>query len=173
METDSLLLRRFMEPDIDDVFKGLSNPRVIKYYGVRFWTLEETEEQMKWFADLEENGAGIWWAVCSKESGTFFGAGGLNNLQVEHRKAEVGFWLLPEFWGKEIIVEAMPLILDYAFNQLDLRRVEGFVETENTNCIRALEKLEFTYEGTMTDSEIKEGAFISLSVFAKFNPDSR
>lgn len=169
IQTDRLLLRQFVESDLENVFKGLSHPDIIKYYGVSFQTLEETKEQMIFFADLEKNEIGIWWAVCSLDNATFYGAGGLNGLSKEHRKAEIGFWLLTDFWGQGIMTEAMPLICKYGFDNLGLHRIEGFVESENVNCKRAMSKLDFVHEGTMKDCEIKNGQFISLEVYAKFN----
>jgi ribosomal-protein-alanine N-acetyltransferase len=38
----------------------------------------------------------------------FYGAGGLNDLSIEHKKAEIGLCLLPDFWGKGIMAEVMP-----------------------------------------------------------------
>jgi ribosomal-protein-alanine N-acetyltransferase len=166
MRTDKLLFRQITDDDIQNIFRGLSHPDVIKYYGVNFKTLEETTEQMKFFADLEKNGTGIWWAVCSVADGTFFGAGGLNNVSQQHKKGEIGFWLLPDFWGHGIMTEAIPLICNYGFNELGLHRIEGFVETENANCKRAMDKCGFTHEGTMGDCEIKDGRYISLDIYA-------
>lgn len=165
--TNRLLLRQFNENDIENVFKGLSHIDVIKHYGISFDSLEATKEQMTWFADLEKDGTGMWFAVCSSDNQNFYGAGGLNSLSKEHKKAEIGFWLLPEFWGHGIMKEAMPLICDFGFNKLGLHRVEGFVESENVNCKNAMAKLDFQHEGTMKDCEIKNGKFISLDIYAK------
>ena len=126
-----------------------------------------SKEQMKFFADLELNETGIWWAVCSSDNKTFYGAGGLNSLSKEHKKAEIGFWLISEFWGKGIMTEAMPLICNYGFNNLGLHRIEGIVETKNQNCKNAMAKLDFKHEGTMKECEIKNGKFISLDIYAK------
>lgn len=167
IQTDRLLLRPIVAGDIDHVFKGLSHPDVIKYYGVSFHTFEATKEQMTWFADLEKNGTGIWFAVCSLDDKTFYGAGGLSSLSKEHRKAEIGFWLMPGFWGQGIMTEAMPLICDYGFDRLGLHRIEGFVESDNTNCKNAMAKLDFQHEGTMKECEMKHGRFISLDIYAK------
>lgn len=49
IRTDRLLLRQFEPDDIQYVFNGLSNPDVIKYYGINFNSLEATAEQMEWF----------------------------------------------------------------------------------------------------------------------------
>ncbi len=155
--------------DIESVFKGLSHPDIIKYYGVSYNTLEDTKEQIKFFTDLEENETGIWWAVCSLNDSKFYGAGGLNKLSKEHKKAEIGFWLLTDLWGQGIMTEAMPLICRYGFDKLGLHRIEGLVETENLNCKKALDKLDFKHEGTMRDCEIKNGRFISLDIYAILN----
>lgn len=167
IKTERLLLRQFADSDLENVFEGLSHPEVIKYYGVSFRTLEATKEQMLFFADLEKNNTGIWFAICSVDNKTFYGAGGLNNLSEEHKKAEIGFWLIPSFWGHGIIKEAIPLVCNYGFNDLELHRIEGFVESENKNCKSVMAKLDFQYEGTMKDCEIKNGKFVSLDIYAK------
>ncbi|WP_298311125.1 GNAT family N-acetyltransferase [uncultured Aquimarina sp.] len=167
LESERVILRQFTESDLENVFRGLSHPDIIKYYGISFDTLEATKEQMVWFSDLEKNETGIWWAVCSKGDGEFLGAGGLNDLNKENKKAEIGFWLLPENWGKGLMTETIPLILQHAFETIGLNRIEGFVETENLNCKKALAKLQFNLEGTMQDCEIKNGAFISIDIYSK------
>lgn len=167
--TQRLLLRRFNFSDVEHVFKGLSHPDIIRYYGISYNTLETAKDQMTWFNDLERNGTGIWWAVCNEDNSMFLGAGGLNNLSKEHKKAEVGFWLFPEYWGQGIMTEAMEIILQYGFEKLQLHRIEGFVETANQNCKSALKKLEFDLEGTLKDCEYKNGKFITLEVYAKLN----
>lgn len=169
IETDRLVLRQFKETDLDNVFKGLSHPDIIKYYGISFDSMVATIKQMTWYADLEKNGTGIWWAVCLKKDKTFLGAGGINDFNEKHKKAEIGFWLLRDYWGQGIMTEAMPLIENYAFSILGLHRIEGLVESENENCKDPLAKLKFNHEGTLQDCEMKNGKFISLDVYAKIN----
>ena len=164
LQTQRFQLRQFSEEDLHNVFAGLSNPEVIKYYGVKYATLEATKEQMQWFSNLEKTGKGIWWAICDMEKSTFYGACGFNDLDKEKRKAEIGFWLLPEFWGMGIIQECLPEILKYAFEELKLNRIEAFVETENLNSKKVLEKLNFQLEKTMKNCEIKDGKLISLDL---------
>lgn len=171
MKTDKLLLRQIISEDKENIYKGLSHPDVIKFYGVNFHSLEATEEQMIWYRELEENETGIWWAICSTDAQTFYGAGGFNNLNKQHKKAEIGFWLLPEFWGKGIMQEAFPLICNYGFETLGLNRIEGFVDSENSSCKKAIEKLNFKLEGTMRECEIKDGKFLSVDIYSKLKND--
>lgn len=52
---------------------------------------------MIWYRDLEENNTGIWWAICAADGQTFYGAGGFNNLDKQHQKAEIDFGCCPNF----------------------------------------------------------------------------
>jgi ribosomal-protein-alanine N-acetyltransferase len=169
MASPRLQLRQFMPEDVGHVYKGLSHPEVIRYYGVSYRTLEETETQMQWFRELESSGTGTWWAIWSADGKNFMGAAGFNNLCREHCKAELGFWLLPAYWGKGFITEALNIIIPYGFDQLQLHRIEAFVETGNTSSCQALLRQGFCQEGTMQDCEIKNEKFISLHVFAKIS----
>jgi ribosomal-protein-alanine N-acetyltransferase len=162
LKTEKILLRDIEGSDIDTVFRGLSNPDVIKHYGVSFDSLEETKEQMKWFADTKQK----WFAICSVDNNVFYGAGGLNDISKKHKKAEIGFWLLPEYWGKGIMKKVVPVICDYGFDKLELHRIEGFVDSENKNCKRAMSALDFELEGTMRDCEIKNNKFVSIEVYS-------
>ena len=164
--TNNYYLRNIEESDLESVYQGLSNPAVIENYGISYSSLEETKEQMKWFRNLEVSGSGKRFAICDVTSDEFLGAGGLNDLIEEHQKAEIGLWLLPEHWGRGILQEIMPKIVDYGFEKLNLHRIEGFVESNNTKCRKAMAKTGFIHEGTMVDCEKKNGKWISLAIYA-------
>jgi ribosomal-protein-alanine N-acetyltransferase len=167
--TNRFKLRQFRDGDLENIFRGLSHPEVIRYYGVSYATLESAKSQLTFFNDLELKETGKWWAITSHDDKIFYGAAGLNNRIKEHRKAEIGFWLLQEHWGKGIIKEVVPIICDYGFKQMDLHRIEAIVESENQNSKTVLGILKFTHEGTMRECEIKNGKFISLDIYAMLN----
>lgn len=167
IQTDRLLLRKFEQDDLNNVFKGLSDPQVTRYYAVHFDTLEAAQAQMEWFQDLEKSGTGQWFAICSADNKIFYGGCGLNEVKKEHRKAEIGFWLLPAYWQQGIITEALPLVCEYAYQHMNIHRIEALVESDNLNSKKVLHKLGFKHEGTMADCEIKNGRFISLAIYSK------
>jgi [ribosomal protein S5]-alanine N-acetyltransferase len=168
--SNRISLREIKRSDQGYIFNGLSNPEVIRYYGVSFVTYEATREQMDWYESLVAKGEGRWWAIVDPKNETFFGAIGLNHLQKIHRKAEIGYWLLPQYWGKGIIKEVIPFIIEYGFRNFGLHRIEALVETGNTGSAKILTQAGFNYEGTMVDCEIKNGNFISLEIYSKLNP---
>lgn len=162
---DNYTLKEIQDKDIENIHKGLSNPEITKYYGVHFDTLEDTKEQMEWYRNLKKNETGIWYGIYNKND-KFCGAGGFNDVNKEHQKAEIGLWLLKDFWGKGIMKQIMPKLFDIGFNELDLNRIEGFVDSKNTKCKNALEKINFTYEGTMRENEIKNNEKIDVDFYA-------
>lgn len=171
LHTPRLLLRPFGPGDLENVFAGLSHPEVIRHYGVSFATLEATQEQMDWYASIEREGNGQWRAICAKEDGAFLGAIGLNNIVQQHRRGEIGFWLMPEHQGKGYISEALPVIIEHGFSALGLHRITAEVETDNAASAKVLVKGGFVHEGTLRECEWKDGRTISLDVFAKLkNP---
>ncbi|WP_205944994.1 GNAT family N-acetyltransferase [Pedobacter psychrodurus] len=160
-------MRQFHHNDLASIFNGLSHPDVIRYYGVSYSNLEETLNQLTWFNDLQKNETDIWWAICDKGNYKFYGAIGFNDLSKIDKKAEIGFWLLPEYWGKGIVKEVADPVCSYAFEKLDLIKIEAMVETENENSKKVLKKIGFDYQKTMKNYEIKYDRFISLEIYAK------
>ena len=169
IKTKRCLLRKILDNDIENIFLGLSHPDVIKYYGVSYQTLEATQVQMKFYADLEANETGVTWAICNTDNTIFYGVVGVYHISKEHHKAELGFWLLPAFWGKGILAEVMPFVYDYVFHTLGIHRLEAFVETENLKSKKLMSKIDFRHEGTMQDCEMKNGKYISLDIYARLS----
>ncbi len=166
IHTDRLTLKEVKQADIENIYCGLSHPQVIKHYGVSYSSLEATQEQMDWYGQDQQ----AWWSITKISDGIFCGAAGFNDISKEHKKAEIGLWLLPEYWGKGIMTEVMPAICNYAFRQMNIHRIEGFVESTNTNCKRAMSKLDFNHEGTMRDCEVKDGQYVSVDIYALIDP---
>lgn len=165
--TERFLLRKIIDADLAKIFEGLSHTDVIRHYGVSYTTLESAKEQMDFYNDLLLNETGIWWAVCHKNMpNQLIGACGFNNWHRQHRSIEIGYWLLAGEQGSGIMTESIAGILPYAFNTLNVHRVEAVVEEGNDRSTRLLTRLGFTYEGTRKECEIKNGVFISLLYFA-------
>lgn len=167
LHTRRLLLRPVETADQPMIFRGLSHPDVIRYYGVSYQSLEATGAQMDFYRELVEQGTGAWWVLCDKETGLFYGAAGFNHYQAAHQKAELGYWLLPEHQRKGMAREAVSFLCDWALTHCALHRIEAQVETGNTSSAQLLLATGFLYEGTLVDCEIKNGQFISLEMYAR------
>jgi len=164
--TERLHLRLIQPADADFILQGLSDERVTQYYAVHYHTPEAVQEQMRFYENLLAQGTGAWWAFSLAGQQELIGACGLNSIAPEHRKGEIGFWLLPDYWGAGYVAEAARAVLGYAFEQMQLNRIEAIVEDGNIQSEKLLEKLGFSFEGRLRESEIKGGRYIDLLYYS-------
>ncbi len=165
MKSERLLYKKIESVDIEFIYKGLSDPELTKHYGVHFRTLEETQEQMKWYENLVEEDEGIWFKVQHTESGNWIGASGFNDWNHQNKTAEIGCWILPEFWGKGLGTEVMEWIIGYGFQNMDLIAIEGFVDSKNEAIKKVLKKFKFEHFNTTDERDLKNGKLISVDHF--------
>lgn len=164
--TQRFHLRKILAIDQQQIFEGLSDEHVIKYYGVCYKTFEETITQMKWYESLLSAETGIWWGIHFSGGWEIIGVCGFNNISAEHKKTEMGYWLLPAYWKQGIMIEVLPKIIEHVFDVLHLHRIEATVETDNLASKKLLGKLGFQNEGTLKECELKNEKFIDLEYYA-------
>ena len=72
----------------------------------------------------------------------FVGSIGLKNIDLINKKANLGYWIGEQYWGRGITTECVRLIIKYAFYSYDLglREIIAYVFPENKASIRVLEK---------------------------------
>ena len=71
----------------------------------------------------------------------FVGAISLKNIDLVNKKANLGYWIGEQYWGRGIATECISLIIDYAFSaELGLKELSAYVFPENKASIRVLEK---------------------------------
>lgn len=166
LHTDRFLLKQIVATDQAFIFKGLSHPDVTPFYGVAYKTMEDTRRQMYFYDDLWREKKGIWWKITDRVTGEPLGACGINDYQLAHEKAEIGYWLLPEYWRKKIMSEVIPVMIGHVFSHWKLHRLEAVIEDGNETSWRLAEKLGFKFEGKLREAEIKNGKRINLLMYS-------
>ena len=92
---------------------------------------------------------------------------GFNTWYFTHFRAELGYVLnSEEHMGKGFTTEALAPIIDYGFNQMDLHRIEAFVEPSNAASLRLLEKFKFKKEGHLKEHYFKDNKLEDSLLFA-------
>ncbi len=95
------------------------------------------------------------------------GSIGLAPGQDVHRyTAELGYWLAEPFWGRGIVTRAVRAMVEYAFQELGLRRVFAEPYATNPASARVLEKAGFTLEGRMRAGAFKDGRVVDQLLYA-------
>lgn len=80
-------------------------------------------------------------------SGELVGVCGLSSIDSVNMKAEIGYWVGRNYWGKGYAKEALKLIIDYGFVKLELNRIYARVFPFNERSINLLGSLGFVREG--------------------------
>ena len=121
---------------------------------------------MHYYNQLWWQQTGAWWKLVLKDTLENVGAIGYNNHSAQHQKCEVGYWLLPQYWGKGLVSEALQHMTAYLFREKKLHRIEALVEEENLASCRVATRAGFRLEGLLRDVEWKNDRFISLYMFS-------
>jgi ribosomal-protein-alanine N-acetyltransferase len=89
---------------------------------------------------------------------------------VERFSAEIGYWLGESFWGRGIVTEALQLVTQHAFEQMNFLRLFALPFADNVGSVRVLEKAGYVREGLLRSSSVKFGQPRDQYMFARVNP---
>ena len=159
-------LRHIVASDQPRVFAGLSNPDVVRHYGLSYATLAATDEQMRWYAEIAQARTGLWLAIADAARDEMIGAVGCYDLDRDNRCADFGYWLLPAYWGQGVARRAIERFLPHVWQGLGVHRLAAYVELDNRASQGLLARLGFRLEGVLRECERKGEQFISLQCHA-------
>jgi len=97
----------------------------------------------------------------------FLGHVMLHTIAWRHRRAEVGYWLIPSARGRGIGRTAVSLLVDWAFAELGLDRIEITTTPDNEPARRLAESLGFTAEGVLVGRNLERGRRVDVLLLAR------
>jgi ribosomal-protein-alanine N-acetyltransferase len=148
LETTRLLLREVRESDKEAIFILRSDPRVRCYSGhPTFISNLEAEERIHMLQAGFASGEALHWCLESKAEERMIGDFAFWKILKQHRRAEIGYELLPDWWGKGIMTEAMKTLLGFGFESMKLHSVEANVTPGNKASVSLLLRNGFRLEG--------------------------
>lgn len=104
--------------------------------------------------------------VCLKSDDTLIGSVALESIDYVHRTAETGSWLIrAEHRGQGYGTEAKHLLLEYAFDVLQLHVLHSWVWEPNKRSAAALMKQGYKPAGTLLRQDLKDGVYYGALMF--------
>jgi ribosomal-protein-alanine N-acetyltransferase len=174
LRTDRLGLRPFTSADADALFALQSNAYVLRYWDSPPWTDPARAERfIATSALMAEEGSGARLAIDRASDQEFLGWCSLTQWNPDFRSASMGYCLREEAWGHGYATEAAHAVLQWAYDRLDLNRVQAETDTRNIASARVLEKLGFRREGTLREDCIVNGDVSDSWVFGLLRSDWR
>ena len=150
IETERLLLRRFVKEDAPDAYEYLNKPLVRCFASMKVNTLEEAQKA----AEERAKSEGLCFAIVLKETGKVIGEieampeTTAPEQEISSADTFSPCWMLnPAYHGKGYAYEAAQAFFDYLFTQKGARRIYAYAEDYNTASRRLCEKLGMRFEG--------------------------
>lgn len=154
LKTERLALREFDLNDSNFILKLVNSPNWLKFIGDK--NIKSKEDAVKYLKNgplksYEENGYGLWLVYLHK-SNVPIGMCGLVNRDILNH-VDIGFALLPEYFGMGYGIEIAQATMNYAKNSLGFDRVLAITNINNISSIKLLIKIGLSFERTMQLSE--------------------
>jgi ribosomal-protein-alanine N-acetyltransferase len=166
LHTARLRLRPFTDTDADPLFALHSSAYVLRYWDSPPWNERARADRfIATCRKMEDEGTGVRVAIDRASDGAFVGWCGLTGWNPDYRSASLGYVLGDAMWGHGYATEAAHAVLKWAFDTLDLNRVQAETDTRNVASARVLEKVGFVREGTLREDCVVNGEVSDSWVF--------
>jgi len=150
--TDRLILRELQASDADQIFRIRTDARVNEF--LDRGPTKSVDESLKFIHNLlkaQNNQDSIVWAVTLKNEPQLIGTVLYWHIAKEQDKAELGYEMLPEYWGQGIMREVLTEVIRFGFETMKLKTIVAETKAVNLRSVNALEKCGFEEIGKAND----------------------
>jgi [ribosomal protein S5]-alanine N-acetyltransferase len=150
---DELLLRPWTLNDASVVVAGYGDPDIQRWMPYSYDQDEAVDVIRRWNDDWRHE-SGACWAIAQRSGDTAIGRIPLQDIDLISGSAELAYWVLPDFRGSGVASLALTALSDWAFDELELHRLDLNHSVENlASCLVAV-RAQFDLEGTARSAGI-------------------
>lgn len=172
LESERLFFKEYRKEDAASLLYIRSHPKVSKYMDSEILkTVEDSEKRIHNMQQVFKEQNGITWAIRDKETNTLIGDFGVWKLDRQNSRGEIGYVLNPNYWGKGYMKESMIILINFAFNMLNLHSLEANVNPKNENSKKALLKFNFKQEAYFRENYYFDGKFLDSEIYSLLESD--
>jgi [ribosomal protein S5]-alanine N-acetyltransferase len=147
LTTERTVLREWEPDDAADMFVWRSDPEVQKYNSEPMRDVTEATALIDEIRGDYSAQRGINWAVTLRGDGRAIGLFGFVSWERGHYRANIGYDLRRDYWGRGIATEALNSMLGFGFTNMHLNRVEAQTIADNHESVRLLQRCGFRRDG--------------------------
>ncbi|MDH6365326.1 ribosomal-protein-alanine N-acetyltransferase [Enterococcus sp. PF1-24] len=161
--TKRLILRRFEYSDSEDMLKyWVADPKIQSMYSEPcYQTTEAVKELLTKYIAAYQNEAYYRWAIIEKEANLCIGQIAIFLVDDKNHFCEIEYCVGGQFQRKGYCSEAVQAIIDYAFKEINLHKMQVCHKENNLPSKAVIEKCGFTYEGKLRDYFYMEEQYVS------------
>lgn len=161
-------LRTIDSSDVPTLFSIFSDPEVTRYWGTStFRTIDDAHAYLQSIRAGAASRQLFQWGIAPVAAGHIIGTCTLFQIDPHRHRGTIGFALGRAHWGKGLASDAVTTAIRFAFEELELHRLEADPDPRNERSIRLLEKQGFQREGLLReryeqDGELQDAVFLGL-----------
>ena len=157
--------------DAEELFLLRSDPRVMEFVGREpAKTVQEVLDLVELINKNIDANETVMWAIALKnEPSRMIGNITLWQIDKDHYRAEIGYMLHPDSWGKGIMKEAISNVVNYGFDTMKLHSIGAKVEPGNKRSTGLLESIGFEKEAHFKEDFYFRGKFYDTLVYSLLN----
>lgn len=172
IETDRLILRDYEREDIDSFYKLKSCKEVWTYSTFEpLVSKRQAQELLNEVVSNRKLGKLDFMALFRKTDMCFIGEAGIIGSRPQANRCEVGYNLLPDYWGNGYATEIVKEIIKYAYDVNKYERIEAIALEVNTASSRVLEKSGLKKEGVLRNFNRYEGGYRNVAYYGMISAD--
>ena len=154
-------LRKLKKSDAMSIYKNARDYDIARYTMIPYpYKLKGAEDFIKATHRNIKKRKAFELGIEHRESEEIIGMMSLLDVDHDNKNAEIGYWLDKKYWGKNIMKEAVKLILNFGFKELKLVRIHARIMHPNIASAKLLEKSGFQYEGRMRKTIFRKGKWM-------------
>ncbi len=162
-------LRPIEKGDKDNFYKWINDPDV-RHFVIGTFPKTLTQEE-KWIEDLDKDDKNIVFVIETKD-GQPIGTMGIHRIDWKDRVGNTGALIgEKEYWGGGYGTDAKMILLDYAFNTLNLRKICSAVYSFNKRSLNYSLHCGYEVEGRRRRHIFKHGRYWDLIELGLFKED--
>jgi ribosomal-protein-alanine N-acetyltransferase len=167
---DRVYLRPLETADASQLQQWINDPEVSRYLSV--YRPMKLEDEQQFIERANAGGENLAFGVALRQTDQLLGSAGLQRVDWKNRSAGFGISLgVPGEWGKGYGTEATRLVVQVAFERLNLHRVWLVVYEFNERGRRCYERAGFVREGVMRDYHFADGRYWDAHLMSVLRPE--
>lgn len=166
IDTPRLILHQWQLEDADAMIQLFSSPEVLRFLNMEpIETQAEACEFIDWLNSTFTNQTGLQWAIALRDTRQVIGHCGSYNWERNSRHIDIGYHIMPDYWGQGYATETCDAMLRWHFEYLNLHRIQADCTEGNVASEQVLHKCGFTLEGIWRESSWEHGHFVNIKQF--------
>ncbi|MDO5851444.1 MAG: GNAT family protein [Methanobacteriaceae archaeon] len=150
MYTKDLILDNIKFEDVWQLYELWSNDNVMKYMGIKpDTTIKNTEKRIFDIHEAYNNGTKIHWSIHIKKTNKIIGTCALQYINNNIKNTEIAYELLPDYQKKGYMTQTLPVIINFAYNILQLEEIYAIICEKANDSIKQIKKHNFKYNTTL------------------------